>query len=184
MLVRVLPTSQSCPSPQYFIQPLTEENLLSVGVQSEVSRPENSNWPIYGWMIFYFVCILMGLFLLIALLHAAAIAREKEALLEEDELELTCWERCCPCIKSRRRKDKDGEGNEFAQKELTLDDLREIKDLASNVKEELLELYEQENDEFGEIYKNSKKLNKKLQKMAEMNGLKVEEDLLGMERER
>lgn len=77
MIVRVLPTTQSCPSTQYFIQPLTEENLLAVGAQKEVIRPENSNWPIYGWMIFYFVCILMGLFLLIALLHAAAIAREK-----------------------------------------------------------------------------------------------------------
>ncbi len=47
-----------------------------------------------------------------------------------------------------------------------------------------MDLYRTENDEFGNIYKQTNRLNRKLKRMADENGLHVEEDLLGLERER
>lgn len=155
-----------------------------MGVQAETKRPADSDWLLYMGMLLFFIVVLMVLFLVIAQLHAAAIAREKEALLEEGELELSCWERCCPCIGKRRRKQVGVEGAEWEQKELTIDDLRDIKDLATHLKKQLVGLYGAEEDEFADIYKNARKLNKKLKRVAEENGLQVEEDLLGLERER
>lgn len=135
---------------------MTEENLLAVGVQRQTEIPSHSEWGIYLGMLMFFLLILLGLFAVIAHLHAQAMARNKSALLEieikdhpcDRRMRMCCFKCCRKCKKCKKRNNRvqneeggeqllSGYDKEIDQRALTLDDLRMIKNLADRLTVEL-----------------------------------------------
>lgn len=65
-------------------------------------------------MLFFFIVVLLGLFAIIAHLHAQSIARNKSALLEieikdhpcDKRLRMCCWKCCRKCKKCKKQQNR------------------------------------------------------------------------------
>ena len=203
-LVRVLTSAETCPSSTQYIQPMTEENLLAVGVQRQTSIPAHSEWGLYFGMLAFFLLILLAFLAVVAKMHQDALERNKSALLEIDpskqhpcERRLrACCTRCCrkckKCKRGARVQDQGpqqgqnpllGYDKEIAQRELTLDDLRMIKNLAERLGTEL-EDFEGGGKDFAAVLKRTQRINNRLMKISTENKLRAEEDLLAARKQR